>query len=113
MYNDADILEKILKEKRKELGPSPEENKVKLSRFDRFKVLFLFWFKKKKAQLLLIILSTRSHLRLPQPFSQLLLDFIYFPTQSFQSFLTHICIESQQNQLHVLICNMRLLQENY
>ena len=39
MYNDADILEKILKDKRKEMGPSPEEEdvgspKLKLSRFD-------------------------------------------------------------------------------
>lgn len=36
VYNDADILEKILKDKRKELGPPPEEEdvgspKVKLS----------------------------------------------------------------------------------
>lgn len=36
VYNDADILEKILKDKRKELGPPPEEDdvgspKVKLS----------------------------------------------------------------------------------
>ncbi|XP_068598056.1 protein polybromo-1-like [Brachionichthys hirsutus] len=28
VYNDADILEKILKDKRKELGPPPEENDV-------------------------------------------------------------------------------------
>ncbi|KAK2915136.1 protein polybromo-1-like isoform X2 [Channa argus] len=28
VYNDADILEKILKDKRKELGPSPEEDDV-------------------------------------------------------------------------------------
>lgn len=36
VYNDADILEKILKDKRKELGPPPEEEdlgspRVKLS----------------------------------------------------------------------------------
>lgn len=36
VYNDADVLEKILKDKRKELGPPPEEEdvgspKVKLS----------------------------------------------------------------------------------
>lgn len=39
VYNDADILEKILKDKRKELGPAPEEEdvgspKVKLSMLD-------------------------------------------------------------------------------
>lgn len=39
MYNDADILEKILKDKRKELGAAPEEEdvgspKLKLSMFD-------------------------------------------------------------------------------
>lgn len=37
MYNDADILEKILKDKRKELGPPEEEDvgspKLKLSTF--------------------------------------------------------------------------------
>lgn len=46
MYNDADVLEKILKDKRKELGPSPEETvgspKLKLSMFDHAKVLFSF-----------------------------------------------------------------------
>ena len=26
MYNDADILEKIVKDKKKELGPVPEED---------------------------------------------------------------------------------------
>lgn len=40
MYNDADILEKILKDKRKEMGPSPEEEdvgspKLKLSKYDQ------------------------------------------------------------------------------
>lgn len=39
VYNDADILEKILKDKRKELGSPPEEDdvgspKVKLSMSD-------------------------------------------------------------------------------
>lgn len=39
VYNDADILEKILKDKRKEMGPFPEEEdlvspKLKLSKFD-------------------------------------------------------------------------------
>lgn len=28
VYNDADVLEKILKDKRKELGPPPEEEDV-------------------------------------------------------------------------------------
>lgn len=40
VYNDADILEKILKDKRKDLGPAPEEDdvlspKVKLSMLDK------------------------------------------------------------------------------
>lgn len=49
MYNDADILEKILKDKRKEMGPSPEEEdvgspKLKLSKFDHISDLILiFW----------------------------------------------------------------------
>lgn len=43
VYNDADILEKILKDKRKELGPLPEEEdvgspKLKLSTFDHISV---------------------------------------------------------------------------
>lgn len=47
MYNDADILEKILKDKRKELGPPPEEDdvgspKLKLSKFDHNSVFALF-----------------------------------------------------------------------
>lgn len=54
MYNDADVLEKILKDKRKELGPSPEETvgspKLKLSMFGQAKVLFSdFLFKKGSA----------------------------------------------------------------
>lgn len=41
VYNDADILEKILKDKRKELGPLPEEEdvgspKLKLSELSCF-----------------------------------------------------------------------------
>ncbi len=47
VYNDADILEKILKDKRKELGPSPEEDdvgspKLKLSKFDHINVFGYF-----------------------------------------------------------------------
>ncbi len=47
VYNDADILEKILKDKRKELGPSPEEDdvgspKLKLSKFDHNSVFCIF-----------------------------------------------------------------------
>lgn len=39
VYNDADILEKILKDKRKELGPPPGEEevgspKLKLSKWE-------------------------------------------------------------------------------
>lgn len=54
VYNDADVLEKILKDKRKELGPSPEETvgspKLKLSMFGHAKVLFSdFVFKKGSA----------------------------------------------------------------
>lgn len=44
VYNDADILEKILKDKRKELGPPPEEEdlgspRVKLSMMSCIHVL--------------------------------------------------------------------------
>lgn len=43
MYNDADILEKILKDKRKELGPPEEDDmgspKLKLSKFDHIGVV--------------------------------------------------------------------------
>lgn len=43
VYNDADILEKILKDKRKELGPPPEEDdvgspKLKLSKLDHISI---------------------------------------------------------------------------
>ena len=59
VYNDADILEKILKDKRKELGPSEEEDvgspKLKLSKFDHISVSARFSpFSKKRAHFTLL-----------------------------------------------------------